>query len=184
MKLLAFGVAALLCCAAVNHSHAMTSGMTGANVRPGRTGTARGNFSRPALPGAALPGLYPRPVIRTPTLRGRFRDRSVIGVPAFVPIPDLAGYPFYDGFAYPYFLPGALPYAGEYAAPWLPPAGSINPQTEYIPQLPPPVIASDGAGQQIWYYCQDPMGYYPYVRDCNADWQAVPASVLPPPEAE
>jgi hypothetical protein len=29
---------------------------------------------------------------------------------------------------------------------------------------------------QIWYYCADPPGYYPYVTQCNAGWQAVPAS--------
>jgi hypothetical protein len=29
---------------------------------------------------------------------------------------------------------------------------------------------------QIWYYCSDPAGYYPYVTQCNAGWQTVPAS--------
>jgi hypothetical protein len=29
---------------------------------------------------------------------------------------------------------------------------------------------------QIWYYCADPAGYYPYVTQCNIGWQAVPAS--------
>jgi hypothetical protein len=29
---------------------------------------------------------------------------------------------------------------------------------------------------QIWYYCSDPAGYYPYVTQCNTGWQAVPAS--------
>ena len=29
---------------------------------------------------------------------------------------------------------------------------------------------------QTWYYCSDPAGYYPYVAQCNAGWQAVPAS--------
>ena len=29
---------------------------------------------------------------------------------------------------------------------------------------------------QIWYYCFDPAGYYPYVTQCNTGWQAVPAS--------
>ena len=27
-----------------------------------------------------------------------------------------------------------------------------------------------------WYYCADPAGYYPYVTQCNTDWQSVPAS--------
>jgi hypothetical protein len=29
---------------------------------------------------------------------------------------------------------------------------------------------------QIWYYCPDPAGYYPYITQCYAGWQAVPAS--------
>jgi hypothetical protein len=29
---------------------------------------------------------------------------------------------------------------------------------------------------QIWYYCADPAGYYPYVTQCSIDWQPVPAS--------
>jgi hypothetical protein len=28
---------------------------------------------------------------------------------------------------------------------------------------------------QIWNYCSDPVGYYPYVTQCNTSWQAVPA---------
>lgn len=29
---------------------------------------------------------------------------------------------------------------------------------------------------QVWYYCSDPSGYYPYVTQCNTGWQEVPAS--------
>src|SRR5271163_2382869 len=29
---------------------------------------------------------------------------------------------------------------------------------------------------QIWYYCSDPAGYYPYVTQCYSGWQAIPAS--------
>jgi hypothetical protein len=29
---------------------------------------------------------------------------------------------------------------------------------------------------QVWYYCSDPAGYYPYVTQCNTGWQTVPAS--------
>ena len=29
---------------------------------------------------------------------------------------------------------------------------------------------------QSWYYCSDPEGYYPYVTQCNTNWQTVPAS--------
>ncbi|HEY8698964.1 MAG TPA: hypothetical protein VIM02_15250 [Rhizomicrobium sp.] len=26
-----------------------------------------------------------------------------------------------------------------------------------------------------WYYCRDPRGYYPYVQQCNGQWEPVPA---------
>jgi hypothetical protein len=36
----------------------------------------------------------------------------------------------------------------------------------------------DDSGQpspsQVWYYCADPAGYYPYVTQCSTDWQMVP----------
>jgi hypothetical protein len=32
------------------------------------------------------------------------------------------------------------------------------------------------SGGQYWYYCSDPAGYYPYVQQCNVQWQPVPPS--------
>jgi len=29
---------------------------------------------------------------------------------------------------------------------------------------------------QRWYYCCDPVSYYPYVTKCSTGWQTVPAS--------
>ena len=29
---------------------------------------------------------------------------------------------------------------------------------------------------QVWYYCPNPQGYYPYVAQCYSGWQAVPAT--------
>jgi hypothetical protein len=37
----------------------------------------------------------------------------------------------------------------------------------------------NGPGQN-WYYCNNPPGYYPYVRSCAMPWQAVPATPPPP----
>ena len=31
----------------------------------------------------------------------------------------------------------------------------------------------------VWYYCDQPSGYYPYVKVCSHDWQRLP--ILPPP---
>ena len=39
---------------------------------------------------------------------------------------------------------------------------------------PPP---ADGATNgNYWYYCNNPQGYYPYVRMCNGQWQTAPAN--------
>lgn len=46
----------------------------------------------------------------------------------------------------------------------------VEPQTSYVTPPPPQRTAPD------WYYCSDPDGYYPYVRQCRLPWQRVPAS--------
>jgi hypothetical protein len=39
----------------------------------------------------------------------------------------------------------------------------------------PPVYIEQGqlSPQQYWYFCSDPQGYYPYVKQCPAGWQQV-----------
>src|SRR5271169_5257174 len=32
-----------------------------------------------------------------------------------------------------------------------------------------------------WYYCQNPVGYYPYVTQCSGPWRPVPAQPPPAP---
>lgn len=45
---------------------------------------------------------------------------------------------------------------------------------------PPPQTAAPTA--QVWYYCTDPAGYYPYVSNCAQPWVSVdPSSVQAPP---
>jgi hypothetical protein len=47
---------------------------------------------------------------------------------------------------------------------------------EYIQQSPAP------QQQGYWYYCQNPQGYYPYVKECPAGWlQVVPQPTPPSP---
>jgi hypothetical protein len=31
-----------------------------------------------------------------------------------------------------------------------------------------------------WYYCDEPDGYYPYVKTCTHNWAAIPISPPPP----
>lgn len=71
-------------------------------------------------------------------------------------------YPYY-GWGYPY------PYAYPY--PYYPPAvvgAPTAPQT-YVQQAPP--VQQNQSG--YWHYCNDPDGYYPYVKECPNGWQLV-----------
>lgn len=49
-----------------------------------------------------------------------------------------------------------------------------------VPAQPPVYIERGAAGAKpLWYFCSDPQGYYPYVKQCSTDWRPVaPESVL------
>jgi len=32
----------------------------------------------------------------------------------------------------------------------------------------------------LWYFCDNPQGYYPYVKECSTPWRAVTPDVPPP----
>jgi len=68
------------------------------------------------------------------------------------------------GYWYPYPKP-IYPYPN----PYIPPTVIIQPVPAPQPQQPPPPT-------QVWYYCPNPQGYYPYVPQCNVPWQSVPAA--------
>jgi len=69
-------------------------------------------------------------------------------------------YPYYP--YYPYYYPYYDPYYYEgYGRP---------------PVLPEGVTPPAESGQQqpsYWYFCRDPEGYYPYVKDCPGGWLTV-----------
>ena len=72
--------------------------------------------------------------------------------------------PWYSG---PYYSPYYYPY--YYSAP---PA--------VIQQQPPVYEERQQPPSQYWYYCQDPKGYYPYVKTCPGGWMKVVPQVTPP----
>jgi len=43
---------------------------------------------------------------------------------------------------------------------------------EFVEMTAPP---ADGAQSDNWYYCKDPDGYYPYVKNCPGGWQSIPS---------
>ena len=61
---------------------------------------------------------------------------------------------FYPGPIYPY------PYYDSYY---------MSPPLYEAPQVP-----------GSWYYCDDPPGYYPYVKECRTPWNAVAPGDAPP----
>jgi hypothetical protein len=78
------------------------------------------------------------------------------------------GAPFYS---YPY---NSYPYQNPY---YYPPAVVTVPATPpvYIQQSPP-VAQQYPSG--YWYYCDNPEGYYPYIKECLNGWQQV--APIPP----
>ncbi len=50
----------------------------------------------------------------------------------------------------------------------------VEPETgeEQPAEATPP----EGVTGDVYYYCTDPDGYYPYVSTCNVPWEAVPAA--------
>ena len=66
---------------------------------------------------------------------------------------------------------------GWYGDPWY---GYPYPYGRTLIVQPPPVYVEQGGvpTAQMWYYCRNPQGYYPYVKNCSTAWRAVlPTSV-------
>ena len=71
---------------------------------------------------------------------------------------------------------------GWYGDPWYgdPWYGYPYPYGRTLIVQPPPVYIEQGGEPtaQMWYYCRNPQGYYPYVKNCSTAWRAVlPTSV-------
>ncbi|HYB58490.1 MAG TPA: hypothetical protein VEK12_20190 [Alphaproteobacteria bacterium] len=72
---------------------------------------------------------------------------------------------------WPYYYP--YPYYPDYYA-----------YPDYYPPVAPAVVAPPApaapagapAASNMWYYCDNPKGYYPYVQNCSTAWRQVPAT--------
>ncbi|MDB5855987.1 MAG: hypothetical protein JWR22_4028 [Herminiimonas sp.] len=102
---------------------------------------------------------------------GHARVGIFLGVP-------LAGAAYYYGPRY-YYPPYPGYYPGYYAG--------YYPYGAPVVAAAPPVYVEQGQeGQQgssmpsnYWYYCTNPQGYYPTVRECPNGWQQVPPQSQP-----
>lgn len=99
----------------------------------------------------------------------RVRTHIDFGFVFGVPYPWGWYYPpaYYPPYHYPryYYYPPA-PYG------WAPPV--------YVEQATPPA-AQPSAQPAYWYYCRDPAGYYPYVKECKGQWEPVSPQPTTPP---
>ncbi len=87
-------------------------------------------------------------------------------------------YPYYWGWGgvylgwpyvgWPYGVYAGYPYMGW---PYSPPA---------VTEAPQPYTAPDQQPPEYWYYCQNPQGYYPYVKSCPGGWIPVVPDATPP----
>ena len=75
--------------------------------------------------------------------------------------PGFYGFGGY-GFGYPFYYPPLYAYPPAIMTPSTPPV--------YIQQEQPQPVHPQFS---YWYYCQDPEGYYPYVKNCPSGWQQV-----------
>jgi hypothetical protein len=70
----------------------------------------------------------------------------------------------------PYWWPYGYPYGYPYAYPY------VYPQT-YLPQVyvqPSQQLSiQPSSAPPVWYYCDNPQGYYPYVQQCPGGWRTV-----------
>jgi hypothetical protein len=60
-------------------------------------------------------------------------------------------------------------------APWYPYGYYAAPPTV----VQPPAVTVEPQ-QNYWYYCQEPQGYYPYVKECPGGWMKVVPQPAPP----
>ena len=99
---------------------------------------------------------------------------------ALVPLANAGGHGHRGGgfsFGFGGFFPAAPYYpAYPYYSPYYYP---VYPPYSYAPTVyaaPPVYVAPPPQGPappQSWYYCDNPMGYYPNVPNCNTAWRQV-----------
>lgn len=130
---------------------------------------------------------YPRagpgagPLVRA--VHGGGEMKKVIGYGVFLllvllltcPTPSEAGGRVFFSFNIPLWVgPGwwGQPY---YSYPTPPVVIQQSPVVSQQPAPPP-------QAPTYWYYCQNPQGYYPYIRQCPTGWmQVVPPTTPPTP---
>ncbi len=96
-----------------------------------------------------------------PVFHDRFRGHPHVGARVFIGPGFSWGDPWWWG-PYPYYDP-------YYVAPPV-----------VVPEVPPVYVEPSPPAQQYWYYCPNPAGYYPYIKECPPGWMTVLPPTSPP----
>ena len=86
--------------------------------------------------------------------------------------------PYWGPYGYAYGYPYGYPSYGHpsYGYPSYGYPSYGYPYT-YAPQIAvqpaPPVVIQPPSAPSVWYYCDNPEGYYPYVQQCPGGWRTV-----------
>ena len=98
------------------------------------------------------------------------------------------GYPYGWGYPYAWGYPHGWNYPYYPSYPYYPYYGPYYDEGYGTPPAPPeevtPPLESGQQQPSYWRFCQNPEGYYPYVKDCPGGWIAVVPSRpnAPPPK--
>ncbi|SET53358.1 hypothetical protein SAMN05216326_13414 [Nitrosomonas marina] len=84
--------------------------------------------------------------------------------------PGFYGYPYWSRYRSPYYYSRAYVYPSPLIAPATPPV--------YI-ERKVTVVDSTQSQSSYWYYCRNPEGYYPYVKQCPEGWLQVAPQPAP-----
>ena len=105
-----------------------------------------------------------------------------MGVLLAIPMSGLAGSSTHYSFGFNVGIPlygppayGPNPYWGP------PPYYYPPPPVVVVPQQPQTYVQRNQLQESdYWYYCQNPQGYYPYIKSCPGGWMKVVPDTVPP----
>lgn len=132
------------------------AGQSRGSWQPGVRGNAGGAPHSARHGGFHGPGVAPH----RPFVHGHFRGHPQVRTRVFIGSGVWWGEPWWWEPPYPY-----------YAAPPV-----------VVPEAPPVYIQQEPPAQEpyYWYYCPNPAGYYPNVKECPSGWLTVVPPASPP----
>ena len=105
-----------------------------------------------------------------------------MGVLLAIPMSGLAGSSTHYSFGFNVGIPSYGPPAYGPNPYWGPPPYYYPPPpVVVVPQQPQTYVQRNQRQESdYWYYCQNPQGYYPYIKSCPGGWMKVVPDTVPP----